>query len=107
MNTLETSSIAASYVELRPNRDGAMRAFVVGTRIRVQDIASDYERHGLTPEAIVREFPQLSLAQVHSALAFYYDHCEEIRADMKSDDEYARQTQANAGRNSDPGLNKP
>lgn len=79
---------------MRPNRAGQIRAYLSGTRIRVQDIVSDYERHGLSPEQIVREYPHLTLAQVHAALSYYYEHGDEVREHIKADDEYVRQSMA-------------
>ncbi len=78
----------SQHIELRRNRRGEDRAYVTGTRVRVQDIVSDYERHGMTAEEIAREFPHISLAQVHSALAFYFEHRDEIRAQMRDDAQY-------------------
>jgi uncharacterized protein (DUF433 family) len=56
---------------------------IAGTRIRVQDVVVWHEAWGLSPEEIVTDFPQLTLAQVHAALAYYYDHREEIRQHMQ------------------------
>ncbi len=55
-----------------------------GTRVRVQDVAVWSERQGWTPDQIAREF-HLSLSQVHAALAYYFDHIEEIREDLRRD----------------------
>lgn len=93
MNASQQGLIVSSHIELRPNRDGQSRAYVAGTRIRVQDIVADHELHGMSPEEIVREFPHLTLAQVHAALAFYYDHRDDIRGDMLADEDFARQTE--------------
>lgn len=76
------------HIELRKNRRGEERPFIAGTRVRVQDIVSDHEQHGMTAEEIVREFPHISLSQVHSALSFYFEHREEIRSQMRSDASY-------------------
>ena len=76
------------YIELRKNRRGEDRPFISGTRVRVQDIVSDHERHGMTAEEIAREFPHISLAQVHSALSFYFEHRVEIRTQMRDDANY-------------------
>jgi len=35
-------------------------------------------RNGLPPSEIQRQYPHLSLAQIHAALAYYYDHQGEI-----------------------------
>ena len=56
---------------------------IAGMRIRVQDVVVWHEAWGLSPEEIVTDFPQLTLAQVHAALAYYYDHREEIRQHMR------------------------
>ena len=77
------------HIELRENRRGKQRAYVAGTRIRVQDIATYHDRHRMSAEEIAREFSHLTLAQVHSALAFYFDNRELVRSHMKKDDDYA------------------
>ncbi len=56
---------------------------LAGTRIRVQDIAVWHERQGMSPDDIVAGYPQLSLGSVHAALAYYFDHREEIRSDIE------------------------
>ena len=38
---------------------------------------------GRSPEEVVREWPHLTLAMVHGALAYYYDHQPEIDADIE------------------------
>jgi uncharacterized protein (DUF433 family) len=88
--------IPIPHIETRPGRSGDVRAYVAGTRVRVQDIASEHELHGLTPEQIAREHPQLSLAQVYAALAYYFDHRQEIRRQMKQDDEFVAAMEAAA-----------
>jgi uncharacterized protein (DUF433 family) len=85
-----------NYIEIRPNRDGEPRPYLAGTRVRVQDIVSDHERYGLSPDEIAREYPHLTLAQIHAALAYYFDHREEIRAMMKSDEEYSARSASEA-----------
>jgi len=57
---------------------------IKGTRTSVANIAG-YYRLGLTPEEIKRELPHLNLAQVFDALAFYFDHREEIDREMEKD----------------------
>ena len=43
---------------------------IAGHRIRVQDIAAWHEFQGMSPDQIVAGYPQLSLADVHAALAY-------------------------------------
>lgn len=55
---------------------------VAGTRIRVQDIVIWHERMNLSADEIASEYPQVSLAAVYAALAYYHDHREEIDQQM-------------------------
>ena len=61
------------------------RPRIDGHRVRVQDIAIEHDRQGLSPEEICQQHPSLSLAEVHSALAYYYDHREAILAEIVAD----------------------
>ena len=45
-------------------------------------IVTDYQDRGWSAEEIVRQYPYLSLAEVHSALAYYYDHRDEIESEL-------------------------
>jgi uncharacterized protein (DUF433 family) len=48
---------------------------------------------GSAAEEIQAKLPHLSLAQIHDALSFYYDHQEEIDADIEANrEEYVRRT---------------
>jgi uncharacterized protein (DUF433 family) len=52
---------------------------IAGHRIRVRDIVAARDLGGLIPEEIVTSvYPELTLAEVYSALAYYEDHREEI-----------------------------
>ena len=76
------------HIEIRKNRAGQDRAFIVGTRVRVQDIYVDSEVLGKSPEQIVAALPHLTLAQVHAALAYYFDHREEILDELRQDEQF-------------------
>jgi uncharacterized protein (DUF433 family) len=89
--------ILTTYVELRPNREGQQRAYLAGTRVRVQDVATMADRRGLSPEEIVRSLPQLSLGQVHAALAYYFDHREAILEELRQDDQFLEQFRGMTG----------
>jgi len=56
---------------------------ISGTRIRVIDIAIEYDRLGLNPDQIIDAHPHLTLEAVHDALSYYYENQaifdEEIR----------------------------
>ncbi len=81
----------ATHIELRPNRDGSDRAYIDGTRVRVQDVAVLAEFHGRTPDQIADALPHLTLSQIHAALSYYFDHREAIQAEMQNDEAFAEQ----------------
>ena len=54
-------------------------------RTRVSMIVSDYQGRGWSAEEIVRQYPYLTLAEVHSALAYYQDHQEEIDREISNE----------------------
>jgi len=57
---------------------GGPKARIAGHRVRVADVAIRHERLGLVPDEIVDAVPTLTLADVHAALAYYWDHRDEI-----------------------------
>lgn len=65
------------------------KACIAGHRIRVMDIVLWHETRGYSPDEIVEIFPGITLADVHAALAYYFDHRQEIEADFKHDQELA------------------
>ncbi len=79
--------VAVAHIESKSGVCGG-KPCVAGTRIRVQDIMVWHELQGLSPEEIVTQFPQLSLADVHAALAYYHDHREEIQRQMREAEEF-------------------
>jgi uncharacterized protein (DUF433 family) len=85
------------HIEIRKNRDGQDRAYIAGTRVRVQDIYVDSEVLGRSPEEIVASMPHLSLAQVHAALAYYFDHRDEVLAELRQDEEFVAAMKARTG----------
>ena len=72
-------------VEKDPARCGG-DPVVAGTRVRVATILACY-RQGMGVEEIVQQYSHLKPADVHDALAYAYDHLDEIEAALAADDE--------------------
>ncbi len=87
----------ATHIEIRPNRDGQLRAFIAETRVRVQDIYAQAEIHGRTPDEIVEGLPHLTLGQVHAALSYLHDHRDEILRGMREDEAFVDALRATQG----------
>lgn len=76
-----------AHVEIRIGPRG-QRPFVAGHRVRVQDIVL-WNEEGLAVDEIISRVPSLSLADVHAALAYYFDNREEIDRQISEDNEFA------------------
>jgi uncharacterized protein (DUF433 family) len=61
------------------------RACIAGHRVRVLDIVVWHEHQGMPPDDIVSHVPSLTLADVHAALAYYFDHVAEIQEEMRTE----------------------
>jgi uncharacterized protein (DUF433 family) len=54
-------------------------------RVRVAQIVMDQLAYGWTVEDICRQHASLRPAEVHAALAYYYDHQAEIDAEIEAE----------------------
>lgn len=83
-------------IEKDPARCGG-QAVVAGTRIRVAAILACY-RNAMSVEEITQQYPSLRPADVHDALAYAYEHADEIEADLAADDEASVKNDFSTGR---------
>jgi uncharacterized protein (DUF433 family) len=60
------------------HRDAEGRAWIDDTNIKVIEVVLDYIAYGWSADEIHVQHPHLSLAQIHAALSFYFDHQEEF-----------------------------
>jgi uncharacterized protein (DUF433 family) len=65
------------------------KACIAGHRVRVLDIVAWNEHQGMTPDEIVSHVPTITLADVHAALAYYFDHVEEIQQEIRAERAFA------------------
>ncbi len=72
-------------------------AWIDNTRIKVIEVAIDKIAHNSTPEEMHEQYPHLSLAQIHAALAYYYDHKEEMDARIAMDVREVEELRKQAG----------
>lgn len=62
--------LSTSHVEV----DGEGVAWISGANTKVIEVVLDKIAYGWSPEEIHFQHPHLSLAQIHSALAYYYEN---------------------------------
>jgi uncharacterized protein (DUF433 family) len=92
-STPETETLAMPPIVRTPGVCGG-RPRIDGHRITVEQIAVWHEQMGMTPIEIAATYPTITLAQVHAALAYYYDHKQEIDADIEEGKRFVEEMKA-------------
>jgi uncharacterized protein (DUF433 family) len=75
-----------AHIERTPGVCGG-KPRIAGRRLTVQHIAICHERLGRSVDEITAEY-DLSLSQVHAALAYYHDHRAEIDRSIEEDEAF-------------------
>lgn len=78
---------ATRYDHITLNESGT--PVVAGTGFRVVMLVIAQQAHGYSPEELHFQYPQLSMAHIHSALAYDWDHQAELDADIERRDREA------------------
>jgi hypothetical protein len=65
--------------------------------MKVIELVMAQMAHGWSPEALHFQHPYLTLGQIHSALAYYWDHKAELDAEIERRWEWAEQVRQQAG----------
>lgn len=70
---------------------------IVSTNMKVVELVMAQLAHGWSPEELHFQHPYLSLGQIHSALAYYWDHKAELDEDIERRRKYAEEERGKAG----------
>ena len=57
---------------------------IAGTNMKIIELVLEKCAYGWSPEELHFQHPYLSLGQIHSALAYYWDHQSELDEDIKN-----------------------
>ena len=64
--------------------DGEGVAWIDDTNVKVIEVVLDKLAHGLSAEEIyIEHYANLSLAQIHAAFSYYYDHQQQMDAEIE------------------------
>lgn len=72
------STVTTTHIEI----DEQGTAWIADSNTKVIEVVLDKLAYGWSPEEIHFQHPHLALAQIHAALADYYDHQDELDADI-------------------------
>jgi uncharacterized protein (DUF433 family) len=73
--------------------DDSQVPMIVGTTMKVVELVLDSKAYGWSPEELHFQHPYLTLGQIYSALAYYWDHQEELDQDIERRLQYVDQIQ--------------
>ncbi|MCW6038298.1 DUF433 domain-containing protein [Spirulina subsalsa FACHB-351] len=67
------------YIEIDENNV----PYISGTTMKVIELISGHLAFGWSPEEIKFQHPYLTMSQIYSALAYYWDHKKELDNDLQ------------------------
>jgi uncharacterized protein (DUF433 family) len=56
---------------------------IAGTTMKVTELIAEVMAYGWSPEELRFQHPHLTMGKIHSALAYYWDHAEEIDREIE------------------------
>lgn len=68
--------------------------WITGANTKVVEVVLDKMAHNSSPEEMHEQYPHLSLAQIHAALSYYYEHQAEVDADIERRDRLVEELRA-------------
>lgn len=83
------------YEHITVSDDGS--ALISDTRMKVSQLVSETMAYGWSPEELHFQHPFLSMGQIHSALAYYWDHQTEVNREIERDLQFADQMRLRGG----------
>lgn len=86
--------VSREHIEIVQGARGP-KARIAGHRISVEDVAVLYEKLGMSADEIVYNYPTITLADVYAALAYYWDHREEIERAIAEDKAFVEEFRRN------------
>jgi uncharacterized protein (DUF433 family) len=87
------STVAHPHIEI--SSDGHAR--ICGTGFKVRLLAEEHSASGADAMELQRGHPHLTLGQIYSALAYYYDHKEDLVREIDELRQLAEKSRAEQG----------
>ena len=88
-------SNAAAYEHITLSENGV--PMIEGTKTKVVEIVLETKAYGWSPEEVHFQHPYLTLGQIYSAMAYYFDHSQEFEREIRERLEKVGSIRANLG----------
>ncbi|EAZ92817.1 DUF433 domain-containing protein [Crocosphaera chwakensis] len=89
------ASISTDYKYINLNEQGT--AIITGSTLKVIDLVMAKMAYGWTPEEIQINHRHLTMSQIHSAFAYYWEHKEQLDQEIQQEVEYVKKLRSQAG----------
>ena len=94
MGPTKATAATTTYPHLTTDDHGT--PVLAGTTMKVIELVMAQRAHGWSPEELHFQFPSLPLGQIHTALAYYWDHKDELDAEIDRWSQYVAQARQEA-----------
>lgn len=84
-------ALKTDYEHIVLNADGT--PVIAGTSMKVTQLLLEKTAYGWSPEELRFQHPHLTLGQIYSALAYYWDHQEEVDQEIERRFEFVNSVQ--------------
>ncbi|MBI3660070.1 DUF433 domain-containing protein [Candidatus Acetothermia bacterium] len=74
-------AVETEYKHIALNKQGT--PVIEGTSIKVIELVVERLAYGWSPEELHFQHPALTLGQIHAALAYYWDHAQELDREIE------------------------
>jgi uncharacterized protein (DUF433 family) len=88
-------SIETTYEHITLTESGV--PMIEGTTTKIVEIVLETKAYGWSPEEIHFQHPYLSLGQIYSAMAYYFDHSQDFEREIGERLEKVRNIRADLG----------
>lgn len=89
------SLVRTRYEHIAIDEDGVPT--IAGTTMKVVELVVERLAYGWSPEELHFQHPYLTLGQIHSALAYYWDHADELDRDIERRLQFVEQVRQAVG----------
>ncbi len=89
-----TTTTSTAYKHIRLNQNNV--PYIADTTMKVVELVLAQKAHGWSPEELHFQHPYLSMSQIYSALAYYWEHKEALDNDIAQRSAYVTQAMTEA-----------
>jgi uncharacterized protein (DUF433 family) len=75
------ATVATKYEHIAIGDEGV--PVILGANMKVTELIAETVAYGWSPEELHFQHPHLSMGQIHSALAYYWDHADSVDQDLE------------------------